>query len=213
ALQLHRIGARRHVLDALAVDRLGEHRRGRRPVAGDVRGLGSDLAHHLGAHVLQRVLELDLLGDGDAVLGDRGGSELLLDDHVAALGAERDLDGVRQLVDAVEDALARLLAVGNRLRSHAFCSPYFSMTASTSSSRRIRCSSSSILISVPAYLPMRMRSPFLTSRGNCLPSSLILPFPTATTSASIGFSLAVSGMMMPPRRVSLSSTRFTRIRS
>jgi hypothetical protein len=30
-----------------------------------------DLLDQLGAHVLVRVLELDLLGDGDAVLGDR----------------------------------------------------------------------------------------------------------------------------------------------
>src|SRR5664279_4608247 len=77
----------------------------------------------------------------------------------------------------------------------------------------IRCSSSSILISVPAYLPMRMRSPFFTSRGNCLPSSLTLPLPTATTSASIGFSLAVSGMMIPPFFISPISSRLTRIRS
>ena len=111
ALQLHRVGAGRDVLDALAVDRLGEHRRGGRAVAGDVGGLRSDLADHLRAHVLERVLELDLLGDGDAVLGDRRGAELLLDDDVAALGAERHLDGVGELVDAVEDALARFLAV------------------------------------------------------------------------------------------------------
>ena len=32
--------------------------------------LRGDLLHHLRAHVLELVLELDLLGDGDAVLGD-----------------------------------------------------------------------------------------------------------------------------------------------
>ena len=36
---------------------------------------GGDLAHHLRAHVLELVLELDLLGDGDAVLGDARGAE------------------------------------------------------------------------------------------------------------------------------------------
>src|SRR5262249_41772225 len=120
ALQLHRVRASGHVLDALAVDRLGENRRGRGAVAGDVGGLGGDLADHLGAHVLQRVLELDLLGDGHAVLGDRGRAELLLDDDVAALRAQRHLDGVGELVDAVQDALPRLLAVRNRLCSHCF---------------------------------------------------------------------------------------------
>jgi hypothetical protein len=45
----------------------------------------SDLLDHLGAHVLEGIFELDLLGDGDAVLGDGRGAELLVEDHVAAL--------------------------------------------------------------------------------------------------------------------------------
>src|SRR5215813_9599662 len=49
---------------------------------GDVGGLGSDLANHLRAHVLELVLELDLLGDGDAVLGDAGSAERLVEHDV-----------------------------------------------------------------------------------------------------------------------------------
>jgi hypothetical protein len=75
-------------------DRLGEHRGRRRAVAGDVVGLAGDLAHELGAHVLERVLELDLLRDRDAVLGDLRAAEGLLDDDVLAGRAERDLDGL-----------------------------------------------------------------------------------------------------------------------
>ena len=41
-------------------------------------------------------------------------------------------------------------------------------------------------------------SPFLTVKGMILPSSSRLPVPRATTSPSWGFSLAVSGMMIPP---------------
>ena len=104
ALELHRVGAGGDVLRAFAEDRLREHGRRRRAVAGDVGRLARDLAHHLGAHVLERILEVDLLGDGDAVLGDRGGAELLVEDDVAALGAERDLDRVGELVDAAQDA-------------------------------------------------------------------------------------------------------------
>ena len=107
ALDLHRVVARRDELRALAVDRLREHGRGGRAVAGDVARLRRDLAHHLRAHVLEAVLELDLLGDGDAVLGDRRRAEALLDDDVAALGAERDLDRVGERVDAGEDQVAR----------------------------------------------------------------------------------------------------------
>ena len=104
--------------DALAVDRLREHGRGRRAVAGDVARLGRDLAHHLRAHVLEAVLELDLLGDGDAVLGDRRRAEALLDDDVAALGAEGDLHRLRERVDAREDQIARVLGVDDFFRCH-----------------------------------------------------------------------------------------------
>ena len=74
------------------------------PAVSDV--LLRDLAHHLRAHVLERILEVDLLGDGDAVLGDRGRAELLVEDDVASLGAERDLDRVGELVDAAENRLS-----------------------------------------------------------------------------------------------------------
>ena len=83
------------LLEALAEDRLGQHGRGGGAVTRDVGGLGGDLLQHLGAHVLVRVLQLDLLGDGDAVLGDRRAAELLVDDDVAALRAQRRLHGLR----------------------------------------------------------------------------------------------------------------------
>ena len=43
---------------------------------------------HLRAHVLELVGELDLLGDGDAVLGDARRAERLVEDDVAALRAQ-----------------------------------------------------------------------------------------------------------------------------
>ena len=72
ALQIHRIHPGGYEFEALLHDRGGQHRRGGRAVAGIVTGLRGDLAHHLGAHVLELVFEFDLLGDGDAVLGDAG---------------------------------------------------------------------------------------------------------------------------------------------
>ena len=115
ALELHRVGAGGDHLQAFAVDRLREHRGRRRAVTGRVRRLARDLAHHLRAHVLERVLEVDFLGDRHTVLGDGRGTELLVDDDVAALGAERDLDRVGQGVDAAEDRLTRILSVHNLL--------------------------------------------------------------------------------------------------
>src|SRR5713101_4258845 len=78
--------------------------------------------------------------------------------------------------------------------------PPYSRMARMSSSRRMRYSLSSILTSEPEYFPNRISSP-------------TLPLPTAITLASCGFSLAVSGMMIPPFLTSFSSSRSTRMRS
>src|SRR6185436_4288257 len=87
------------------------------------------------------------------------------------------------------------------------------MTARMSSVPRILYSLPSSLTSVPPYLLTRTRSPTLTSKGIFLPLSSTLPVPSARMIPSVGFSLAVSGMMMPPFFVSFSSTGSTRTRS
>src|SRR5216117_1721499 len=79
--------------------------------------------------------------------------------------------------------------------------PQPSTTPRMSSSRMMRCSSPSILISDPEYFPNRILSPTLTSRGVSLPSSFTLPLPTAITLPCCGFSLAVEktkgGIIIP----------------
>src|SRR6266446_1730751 len=89
----------------------------------------------------------------------------------------------------------------------------YSIMANTSSSFMIRYSWSSTFTSEPEYFPNRMRSWAFTSRAIFLPSSFTFPLPTAMTLPSWGFSLAVSGMMMPPFLTSFSSSRLTRMRS
>jgi hypothetical protein len=96
ALEEHRVGAGGHVLQALGDDRLRQHRGGGGAVAGDVVGLGGRFLQKLGAHVLEGVLQLDLLGHGHAVVGDGGRAPLLVQRDVAALGAQRGLHGVGQ---------------------------------------------------------------------------------------------------------------------
>ena len=68
----------------------------------------------------------------------------------------------------------------------------------------MRYSLSSILTSEPDYFPNKILSPAFTSRGIFLPLSPTLPLPTAITLPSCGFSLAVSGMMIPPFLTSFS---------
>src|SRR5438105_2456600 len=75
--------------------------------------------------------------------------------------------------------------------------PPYSRMARTSSSRRMRYSLSSILTSEPEYFPNRILSPAFTSSGIFLPSSPTFPVPAAITLPSCGFSLAVSGRMIP----------------
>ena len=123
ALEAHRVRAGGDVLEALAHDRLGEHGRGRRAVAGDVVRRRGDLADELRALVLERVLDLDLAGDGDAVVRDRRRPELLVEDDVAALRAERHLDRVGEGVDAPLERAARVLVELQLLVSHISLPP------------------------------------------------------------------------------------------
>src|SRR5262249_11354790 len=155
-LEAERVRAGSHVLQTLADDRLGQNRRGRRAVAGDVVGRRGDLADELRALVLEDVLDLDLTSDRDTVVGDGRSAELLVQDHVTAAGAERDLHGVRDGVDAGLEGLAGVDVVLQFLVSHiclglSSSGSYWTL-ASTSDSRSTRRSSPSTLISVPPYL-------------------------------------------------------------
>src|ERR1700748_2917472 len=78
----------------------------------------SFLADELSALVLENVLDLDLTRDRHTVVGDRGRAELLVEDHVAALGAECDLDGVGYRIDALLERLAGLSLVVQFLVCH-----------------------------------------------------------------------------------------------
>ena len=115
ALQAERVGAGRDVAQALANQRLGQHGGGGGAVAGDVVGLLGDFLDQLSADLLVRVLQLDLLGDGHTIVGDRGGAPLLLQDDVAALGAQRHLYRVGEGVQAPLEAATGLFVVRNYL--------------------------------------------------------------------------------------------------
>ena len=130
ALEGHGVGTGGDVLHAFAEDGLGENGGGSGAVAGDVAGLAGDFLHHLGAHVLHGVLQLNFLGDGDAVLGNERGTEFLVDDDVAALGAEGDFHCVGENVDAAQNGLAGLFAVDDLL-CHFSKSPIENLLAGT----------------------------------------------------------------------------------
>ncbi len=78
-------------------------------VTCDVVGLGGDFLGQLSTEIFVGIVELNFLGDGDAVVRDGGGAPLLVEDDVTTLWAERHLDGVCEGVDATLECAARLL--------------------------------------------------------------------------------------------------------
>src|SRR5256885_1439874 len=119
ALESERISARSHVLQALCDDGLSQNGGGGGAVARHVVGGSGDLAHELCALVLEDVLDLDFTSDRDAVVGNRGRAELLVQDHVTALRTGRDLDRVGDRVYARLQRSARLAVVLELLVSHS----------------------------------------------------------------------------------------------
>ncbi len=87
-LQQHRVRAGGDVAESLVNDRLRQHGRGGGAVTGHVVGLGGRFLEKLRAHVRERILELDLLGHGHAVMRDGRRAELLVERDVAALRTE-----------------------------------------------------------------------------------------------------------------------------
>jgi hypothetical protein len=108
ALEVHRVHAGGDSLGTFPDDRVSEHGRRSRAVPGLVGGLRGDFPHHLRAHVLELVLELDLLGDGHAVLGHAWCAERLVEQDVAALRAKRHPYRVRECIDAVQHSVTRV---------------------------------------------------------------------------------------------------------
>ena len=105
----HRVGARSHVLEPLADNGLRQDHRRRCAVTGHVVRLTGGLLDELGAHVLEVVLQLDLLGDGHAVTADLGRPELLVQDHVAPSGPQGHLHRVGQGVKPSLQTLTSIL--------------------------------------------------------------------------------------------------------
>ena len=121
-LETHRVGAGGNVAQPLAHHGLGQDGGSGGAVASDVVGLLGNFLDELGADLLVGVLELDFLGDRHAVVGDRRCAPGLLQDDVATLGAESDLDRVGKGVHALLECAAGLDVEFNEFR-HVWGSP------------------------------------------------------------------------------------------
>ena len=172
ALETHWVGSRSDRAQALVHHRLGEHGRGGGAVASDVIGLGGNFLGQLRTEVFERVIKLDLTGDGHTVVGDRGGTPLLVEYDVATLGPQGHLDCIGERVDtALKRATSFFVEFQNL--GHVCSSKSYrlgavvaeataapnpqklndqEMTASTSRAERMRYSAPAYLTSVPPYL-------------------------------------------------------------
>ena len=120
ATQHHGIGAGSQILQAFANDGLGQQGGGGGAVAGHVIGLGGNFLDQLGAHIFKGVFQFDFLGDGHAVIGDKGSAVFLIQHHIAALGAHGDLYGIGQNVNTIFQRTAGFFAEFNLLRHNYF---------------------------------------------------------------------------------------------
>ena len=98
AFQVHGVGAGGDIFQTVVENDLCQNCGGGCAVAGLVVGLGGNLLHHLRAHVLNGLLQLNLLGDRHAVLGDLRSTEFLVDNDVTAFRTEGDLHRIGQSV-------------------------------------------------------------------------------------------------------------------
>ena len=120
ALHNHGVGACGYVLHAFPNQSLSQQGSGGGAVAGSVVCFGGDFFYQLSAHVLEGVGKLDLFGNGHAVVGDEGSAVLLIQNHVAALGAQGDLNSIGQLINTGLQSLAGFIAAHNELRHNSY---------------------------------------------------------------------------------------------
>ena len=110
-LERHRVRARRHVLEALLYDALRENGRCGRAVAYDVVRLACRHLDELSADILERLYQLDFLGDGYAVATNQRRTELLVQHDIAPAWAKSSAYRLRQRAYAVEELAPSLFTI------------------------------------------------------------------------------------------------------
>src|SRR5207247_5485291 len=118
SLLIHRMCARGGMLDAFALNRLSQNRRGRRAVAGEIASLARDFPHHFRSHVFVTVLQLDFFCNRHTVFGYERRAKFPAEYDIPALRAQRYSHRIGQRIDPAKHRAARVLAVHQFLCSH-----------------------------------------------------------------------------------------------
>ena len=117
-LDRHRIRPRRHVLHPVPHQAMRQHRGGRSPVPRHIVSLAGRLLDQLRPHILKRLRQLHLLGDGNAVIGNHRRPPLLLQRHIPPLGPQSPPHRVRNRRNPMQQRLLRRLIADNALGCH-----------------------------------------------------------------------------------------------
>ena len=102
ALDVDRARSRHHVAHAIGENRMCQYGRGAGSVTNHVAGLLGRLAEHAGAEILLRILEIEFLGDGHAVVAHDRRAPLPLDQDRLRPRPERHANGIGQLRSAAQ---------------------------------------------------------------------------------------------------------------
>ena len=113
--QRDRVGAGGDVLQTLVHQGLGQHGCGGGAVACNVIGLLGDFLDQFGTDTLIRIVQIDFLCDGNAIVGDGRSAVGLVKHHIAALRTKGYLDGVSELVETREHSLTSFVVICNHL--------------------------------------------------------------------------------------------------
>ena len=106
ALEIDGAGSRDDIAHAVGKDGMGEEGRCAGAVTDNVAGFLRRLTKNLGAEILFWVLEIDFLGDGDAVIADDRCAPALLNQHRFRLRAQRDAHRIGKKRCAPQDLFA-----------------------------------------------------------------------------------------------------------
>ena len=69
-------------------------------VTAGIIGFAGGFFDQLGAHILKRIGQFNVFGNGDAVIDNGRGAPFLVEGYAMSLGTKGDSDGFRQSVDA-----------------------------------------------------------------------------------------------------------------
>ena len=109
------VGTGLQVLHTLSYDGLCQNGCSCGTVTGNIVGLGSHLSYQLCAHVLIGILEVDLLRNGNAVVGDQRCTVALVQNHVSALRSKGYLNGICHCIYTCLESLPGLNTIFNFL--------------------------------------------------------------------------------------------------